>query len=499
MSTFVSPGVYTRELDFSQVTPPVSDTVTGLVGFAKRGKINHPYHVTNVDQLIKVFGTPYTTEFFVHCALEFLNHGGREIWMVRVADGTEDTATVTLLDGTSADTLQVTAESPGTGYNNWKIKIETGSVASTIKFSVFEDTGAVLEVFDKIKMTPTTDANFIETRVNGVSQYVVVTALGTAVPVNGLFTLTGGLDGIDTDPSTLIGTIDPLTSARTGLQVFRDDTMPIQLLACPGKSDKTVQAELIDISATRRDCLSILDPPQGLGDAAIVDYVNGTGTYVGTQLLDSSYATIYWPWVKKNDPYNRVTLSMPPSGFALGVYAFNDFVAFPWEAPAGVNRGLLTQATGLDFSAGQGSRDLVYVNNVNPIATLGGSGIALWGQKTLQRVTSALDRINVRRMMLHIERAITQALYSVVFEPNDATLWRQITAIIESALTPVAANRGIAKYLVVWNETTNTPDVIDRNESRGKVFITPVHAAEMIELTFILMRTGATFSESIGG
>jgi phage tail sheath protein FI len=501
VSNFVSPGVYIREFDFSQIAPAVTSTVTGMVGYASRGPINDPQHITNTDDLIRTFGNPYPSaanQWLVHSALEFLFKGGRELWIVRVAGVAVASASVAINDAGAQLSLTVSGITMGTGFNGFKVTIAAGTIAGTFKLTVIDNNGFALEIFDLLKVTPTSDPDYVETRVNGISRYITVdhNAPDTDLPVFGTYTLAGGNDGLDGLDATVIGQITG--NQRTGLQLFRDDLIDIQLLAVPGIGDKDVAAEMIDICAARKDAFAVLDPPPNLDPQGVVDYVNGTGAYVGTQKLDSSYGGIYWPWVKATDSYNRETgVAMPPCGFVLGVIAFTDFQTFPWFAPAGLNRGKLTRSTGLPYFSTQGTRDFLYVNNVNPVAQFGGSGICIWGQKTLQRTASALDRINVRRMMLFAEKSVKGVLLSVTFEPNDPPTWRHIKAIIESGLAPIKRNRGINEFVVVWDETTNTPDVIDRNETRGKVLIKPTHAAEVIVVDFILMRTGASFTEQI--
>jgi hypothetical protein len=523
MSVFVSPGVYIREIDQSQVAPAVSTTTVGAVGFATSGPIATPTLITSVDELIRVFGPPNKSDIEAHQLVlgmtEFFNKGGRLAWIVRVQGASGDaavTATIELLDEDDVVTTIISGFYTGSYWNGFKVRISTGTVSDTFKLEVLNANNIRLEQYDNLVMDGTSvpaGARYAlnavnynkDTNPNGSRVITMSDEAGsTKIPVVGTSVLGDTVSGDDGVPNSLDDASDAIIGsisgdARTGLQVFRGDAIDVQIIAAPGAAlgHRAIANEIADICTDRRDAIGVVDVGQGLSTSEAVDWVNGTGSFSSFEPLDSSYAAAYWSWIKARDGYNGMDRFLAPSGFVLGVMAYTDFQTFPWFAPAGTARGFINRALELEVNPDQGKRDLLYTNNINPIASVGGFGVFVDGQKTLQRTTSALDRINVRRMLIYVTRAIRRVLMSTNFEPNDPPTWRLIVGIIESALNPVMQNRGLTQFQVVCDGTTNTPDVIDRNECRAKVFLQPTRAAEILVVDFIIQRTGATFQESI--
>ena len=178
-----------------------------------------------------------------------------------------------------------------------------------------------------------------------------------------------------------------------------------------------------------------------------------------------------------------------------GIYAFNDKVAHPWFAPAGLNRGGIDVATQVERKLSQSERDTLYDSHINPIATFPGQGICVWGQKTLQKKNSALDRINVRRLLIKVKKFIASSSRFLVFEQNTAATRRRFLGIVNPYLENVQSQSGLNAFRVVMNETNNTPDTIDRNQLVGQLFLQPTRTAEFIVLDFTIQRSGATFPE----
>jgi len=197
-----------------------------------------------------------------------------------------------------------------------------------------------------------------------------------------------------------------------------------------------------------------------------------------------------------DDPVNNRRISIPASVGVLGALAYNDRVAQPWFAPAGLNRGGLGRfrVTRARIRLTAEDRNRLYEARINPIATFSGQGVSIFGQKTLQAAPSALDRINVRRLLLAIRKTIASAAAFLVFEPNDETTRTALKRLIEPILESVQVNRGIQEFKVVVDDSVNTPESIDRNILKGLVFIKPTRAVEFIVLPFIVTRTGAEFS-----
>jgi phage tail sheath protein FI len=214
-----------------------------------------------------------------------------------------------------------------------------------------------------------------------------------------------------------------------------------------------------------------------------------------TQALsrNTSYATSYWPWVQVVDPDLGSRVWVPASTVIGGVYAYNDTVSEPWFAPAGINRGGLSQVVRAEQKLPQSSRDTLYTNKVNPIATFPGTGVVVYGQKTLQTRASALDRVNVRRLLIALKSYISQISNTLVFEQNTIATRNAFLSQVNPYLTSVQQKQGLFAFKVVMDDSNNTADVIDRNQLVGAIYIQPTKTAEFIYLNFNILPTGATF------
>ena len=211
------------------------------------------------------------------------------------------------------------------------------------------------------------------------------------------------------------------------------------------------------------------------------------------QSRDTSYAATYWPWVRIIDPSTGKQVYVPASTVIPGVYAFNDKVAAPWFAPAGINRGGLSTVLQAQYKLTQANRDVLYANNINPIATLPKQGVVVYGQKTLQKAASALDRVNVRRLMIEMKNYIRQIADTVVFEQNTIATRNSFVARVTPFLETIQQKQGLYAYKIVMDDSNNGPAVIDNNQLVGQIYIQPTRTAEFISLDFILLPTGAEF------
>jgi hypothetical protein len=266
------------------------------------------------------------------------------------------------------------------------------------------------------------------------------------------------------------------------------EDIDINLLAVPGvwigSSVGIAAKELVE---ERADAFYIGDMPSSVASAENAATITAT--------IDSNYAATYWPFVKIFDADNNQDVTIPPTAQALEAIAYTDQISYPWFAPAGLNRGLLTDVIRAQYKLTQDDRETLYENKINPIATFAGQGIAVWGQKTLQTRQTALDRINVRRMMLYVEKIIAGAALYLDFEQNDETTWDRFKAMVQPILDVVKINRGITDFRVIMDETTNTPDLIERGQMVGNIYIKPTKTAEVILINFNLTAQGATFEE----
>jgi hypothetical protein len=208
---------------------------------------------------------------------------------------------------------------------------------------------------------------------------------------------------------------------------------------------------------------------------------------------DTSYAAAYYPWVRVIDPATGRQIWAPASTVIPGVYAFNDKVAAPWFAPAGINRGGLNTVIRAQYKLTQANKDDLYEANINPLASLPREGVVVFGQKTLQKEASALDRVNVRRLMIELKNYIRQVADTVVFEQNTNATRNAFIARVTPYLQIIQQKQGLYAFKVVMDDTNNGPDVIDRNQLIGQIYVQPTKTAEFIALDFILLPTGAQF------
>jgi hypothetical protein len=211
------------------------------------------------------------------------------------------------------------------------------------------------------------------------------------------------------------------------------------------------------------------------------------------QSKNSSYAASYWPWVQTIDPDSAQLVWVPASTMIGGVYAYNDSVSEPWFAPAGINRGGLGNVVRAEKKLSQSNRDTLYSNKVNPIATFPGTGVVVYGQKTLQTKASALDRVNVRRLLIALKSYISQVANNLVFEQNTIATRTSFLNQVNPYLESVQQRQGLYAFKVIMDSSNNTPDVIDRNQLVGQIYLQPTKTAEFIYLDFNILPTGATF------
>jgi phage tail sheath protein FI len=213
-----------------------------------------------------------------------------------------------------------------------------------------------------------------------------------------------------------------------------------------------------------------------------------------TAAINSSWASVFWPHVQVFDVFSGKDRWYDPAIFAVRQMAFTDNVAETWFAPAGFRRGRLTKPTATEKALNQGDRDALYVNNINPIVNFVPEGITIFGQKTAQRAATALDRINVRRLMIFLRKVLLQTGRQDLFEPNDAFTWDVIKGKAEAVLSDIQARRGIVDFRVICDSTINTPLRVDRNELWCKVLLRPVKTAEWIVFEVNLTSQSAKFS-----
>lgn len=283
------------------------------------------------------------------------------------------------------------------------------------------------------------------------------------------------------------------TSYVDAIRILKNqDEYDINLLTLPGLMDNLsnhadVLTEAQSMVEDRADCFLVIDPAS-YGTAL----TTATATAEGR---DSNYVAEYWPWVKIPDNDLGRNVWVPASTLIPSVYAFNDRVAAPWFAPAGLNRGALDIAVQTERKLTLANRDTLYDANLNPIATFPNSGVVVFGQKTLQKKASALDRVNVRRLLIAAKKFIASTTKFLVFEQNTAATRNRFLSIVNPYFENVQQRQGLYAFKVVMDETNNTPDVIDRNQMVGQIYLQPAKTAEFIIIDFNILPTGAAFPE----
>lgn len=303
---------------------------------------------------------------------------------------------------------------------------------------------------------------------------------------NGI-SLVAGADGIPSD-----------ANVQTGYAQFASaDNVDISLVMAGG-GNETVSANVITLAGGRRDCVAFVSP--SLANVQSADPVTAVVNYRNNALanVSNSFAVMDSNWKYQYDKYNDLYRWVPCNGDVAGLCARTDQDRDPWFSPAGFNRGQLKNVIKLAFNPNQAQRDTLYKAGINPIVSFPGEGTVLFGDKTLLSKPSAFDRINVRRLFIVLEKAIARAAKAQLFEFNDEFTRAQFVNLVEPFLRLVQGRRGIYDFRVVCDETNNTPEVVDRNEFVGDIYIKPAKAINFIQLNFVAVRTGVAFDEIVG-
>lgn len=414
------------------------------------------------------------------------------------------------------------------------VRVKPDGIDSYIKDSSTENS-FVFSLDDVVPVSGSTEQSFwlSGSRASGIS----VTALGAATVTGSndgykrvlerghdRFTmpLFGGSDGLDIkerEPfrNTYLskgggiekGNYAVHSITRALDSILDPEALDMNLLIIPGVTHNGLTRKVLDVSEQRADALGIIDldgnyvpeTENSLEESLRLGSMGQTITNLKGRALNTSYGCAYYPWVQIRDQESGIPLWVPPSVVALGTMAYSEKVTQVWFAPAGFNRGGLTQgSSGLDVigvreNLRSKDRDKLYEVNINPIASFPSEGIVVFGQKTLQATPSALDRINVRRLVLFLKKEISRISSNLLFDPNVETTWNRFTGQIKPLLERVKTGFGITSFKVVLDKTTTTPEEIDRNMIYAKIFIKPAYAAEFIGIDFVVTNTGASFED----
>lgn len=553
MAFQLSPGVNVSEIDLTTVVPSVATTIGGFAGNFAWGPIEEITAISNEIRLAETFGKPDSntfSEFFT--AANFLAYGA-DLRVVRAANTSAKNAT------TSGTGIQVKNRtdyeqnhSSGSGSNDFIAKY-AGSLGNSIGVSisdanthstwtyagdftsapstseyvsnrggsndevhivVYDSLGrfsgtanTILEKFgfvSKASDAKNSDgsSNYYKEVINSRSKYLwwaghnddgtnwgntASNTTFTNMSVYDTFVLAGGSDGA---PST--------GNLQTAYDLFENpDAINVSLLMTGKTTGATIPNYVISIAESRKDTLVFVSPDFN-------DVVNNSGSEATDilsgrdSLTSSSYAVMDSGYKYQYDKYNDVYRWIPLNGDIAGLCVRTDVERDPWFSPAGVNRGVIKNVVKLAWNPTKAERDDLYKKGVNPVVTFPGEGTVLYGDKTLLSRPSAFDRINVRRLFIVLEKTIARASRSSLFEFNDEFTRAQFVNLVEPYLRDIQGRRGIFDFRVVCDETNNTPEVIDRNEFVGDIYIKPARSINFIQLNFVAVRTGVSFEEVVG-
>ena len=341
-------------------------------------------------------------------------------------------------------------------------------------------------------------------------------------------TLHGGFDGLEVkemEPlinnrasligATAVASYEKYTLMRAIDTVSDAELVDMNLLVMPGVTNTGVTDHMINTCDRRRDSMAIIDIPNAYtarhesaegsesarNGAGSSNKVSTAVNAVKQKGYNSSYAACYYPWVQINAPVSGLTTWCPPSVVALGAMAYGQATQAVWFAPAGFTRGGLSEGrgglpvVGVSQRLSSKERDSLYEANINPIAQFPAEGIVIFGQKTLQATPSALDRINVRRLMIFIKKRISRISSTLLFDPNVSATWARFTSQVGPFLDSIKTGFGIEDFKVILDQTTTTADLIDRNTMYAKIYIKPTKAVEFIAIDFVITRQGASFDD----
>ena len=560
MAFQVSPGVEIKEIDATSVVPAVSTSIGGFAGSFNWGPVGKVVTVGSENELAAQFGTPDNNTFkYFLVAASFLKYGNA-LKVVRAesghvnatADGTgqliknDDDYENNYADG-SLDVGNWVAKYPGVIGNSLKVSMITQGITSfsswtyasnfdaapgtsdyasdlgktsandELHIAVIDEDGVisgtpgtVLETFafvsqasDAKKADGTT--NYYKEVINNNSSYIwwsdhdsSLSDAGETIADNTSFTtnaaaIEGSLSGGTDDNAPTVGEIQ---AAYDLLEDAETEDVNLLFAAPDANGSEDIAEDLISIAIARKDCMAFVSPP-------IEDTVGSSSPAADVKafadgLTSTSYAAVDSTALYVYDKYNDVYRWIGAAGHQAGLCANTDSVADAWFSPAGVNRGQLLNVTKLAFNPKKADRDTLYKARVNPIVSLPGQGTLLFGDKTLLSRPSAFDRINVRRLFIVLEKAISTAAKAQLFEFNDEFTRAQFRNLIEPFLRDVKGRRGLTDFLVVCDETNNTGQVIDANRFVADMFIKPARSINFITLNVIATRTGVEFSEIAG-
>lgn len=478
-------GAYAVERDYSHYIAYAAKTIFAVVGTATKGPVGVATVCTSAQDLVNKFGPLRTDCYGLYAGQYFLSQSSK-LYFVRAASESAARSKVSIKgmnvsDVEVADALTIEALEIGTYADGYSVLVSTGSKEGSYTIHVKNKSGNTIETIKDIKLEDLTTSYKAESfKVSAINPVAAKLTPGT-------YTFSGGNDGIsDIDAGDYINAANSLAA----------DQVDMNLFAVPGVSDAAVITAMLALAENRGDCLYLVDPPKGLTKDGVAQWHNGGGEYEHVA-FNSSFGALYYDWVIIYDSVNKVKVEVPPSVVVAASYAYSDRTTEVWYAPAGLQRGLVRGV--LDSVTKLSKADTEYLysdeNSINSLYDDPQVGLVLWGQKTLSRADSALNRVNVRRLLNYLKRVVTAACNYLTFEPNDRVTWNSFEMKILPTLKNIQQKRGIYEFRIVKGETIVTDEDIDNYRMPCMIMIRPTKAAEEIPIYFVITSTGADFNE----
>ena len=470
----ISPGVKVNIYDVSYYGRGYLPTITAIVGSSPQGPTDKPYFIGSVNELHMIFGEPRKQDYGLMAAYIALK-SGLPVYFRRVPESGGTKAAYTVRDNTSGTVyITFTAKGEGSWGNNLTVRI--GSVSDGYSISVLLN-GQVVESWDYVNVDP--DSRYYIGNISSVFIDISISQIPPSLPAGDLV-LSGGSDG-----SSILS-----TDVSSAIDDFYDKNIPISLMVVPGFYSDDVVTKVISLAEDRKDIFFILDPPDSTILSDVIDWVHGVG--YSRPGLNTFRGAVYYPWLDIIFDDDKI-YEVPPSVAVLYAYGQTDKYGVHL-APAGLRRGRLPMVVGVRKNLSLADRELLYHpdNRVNPILSNPYFGAVVWGQRTLQSLPTALDRINVSRFLLYLARAMSEAVMGFVFEPHTPRTWKKVAATLSKLLDQAKKDEAIVAYRVQCDENTNTSQLINNNTLKAVVDIIPTKSAERILIDLYIHAQGTT-------
>lgn len=475
-------GPYAIEQDYSHYVANASNIRLAVVGTASKGEIGIPTICTSPLDLTNKFGAVHPDHLGLYAANFFLAQSS-EVWYVRAASASAAPAKVAIAGTTTGaavvdEALVLYSKLSGTAYNGYSVIVSSESDLYT--FVVKDASSRTIETISNVPFDELINLEFKTLRVDTVSTTASSLTAGT-------YSLAEGNNGTED-----ILPADYINAGNT----LRTDNIDINLISVPGVTDPSVIVAMLTLAENRGDALFLVDAPKGLSDSEVMEWHNGGSTYQHVA-FNSSYGALYYDWQQIYDNVNKTYVEVPPSVVVAPMFAYSTKISEIWFAPAGLRRGLIKGVIKPVTAPDSAQVEMLYndTNAVNCIINDPQVGLCVFGQKTLYRNTTALNRVNVRMLLNYLKKVVVAACRHLTFEPNDRVTWNNFEDLVEPTLRSIKNRRGLYDYKIIKGRAIVTDEDIDNYRMPCKILIKPTKSAEEIPIYFTITNTGADFSD----